>query len=210
MHSDRVHEQDPLHARAVSMPADHWHGPTPLPDPAAFLDGLRDLEERVFKSQPPLLYLEPRRWLEALRSYRSDYLFRAAGAVARLLRQQGVDARYFVFGHNHDAEVRPLAGGGWYYNTGTWTIIAGEQDRFFREAREFTYVQIVPGAATGAQLLRWNDEANRGERVILMTRSPEMRSGRKLWGLALLAGGLALLVMFLRKRARRRRQGAAT
>jgi hypothetical protein len=63
--------------------------------------------------------------------------------------------------------------GAWYYNTGTWTVIEGESDRFFRDTRELTYVKIVPGAEEEAQLLQWKDGPGRGERVILMSDSKQ-------------------------------------
>ncbi len=201
IHTDRARTQSPLRTLARRVPkADYQHGPTPLPNPAAFLDDLMTMEKEVLGSRPPLLYRKPGQWLSAMRKYHPDYLYVAASQVRQILRRHGVDARYFVLGHDHNAAVRPLGDGGWYYNCGTWTMIEGEQERFFREAREFTYVKITPGGTPEAQLLRWNDGARRGEHVVLMaeTQTPPSDT-RRLWGMALLLGGLALLAMALRR-----------
>lgn len=207
IHADRTHAQGPLRVKtASSHPApkdDYWHGPTPLPNPSAFLADLAEMEEAM-GSRPPLLYLKPGQWFSAVRKHHSDYLYAAAAGVRQLLRKHGVDARYFVLGHDHNAAVRPLGDGAWYYNCGTWTMIEGEEERFFREAREFTYVKITPGGEPEAQLLRWNDGARRGERVVLMADKDAPRSDtRRLWGAVMLIGGLALLALAIRRRNNR-------
>jgi UDP-2,3-diacylglucosamine pyrophosphatase LpxH len=68
-----------------------------------------------------------------------------------------VDARFVVFGHTHQPERIPLAGGGTYLNTGTW---------FPTEAtgllRSFTHV-IIRHSEAGpiADLCQWRDGASR-------------------------------------------------
>jgi hypothetical protein len=166
---------------------------------------LKALEEQVFRSRPPLLYVRPQNWFAATREFSHDILIRAARAVRDLLRSQGQDARYIVMGHDHNAAVESLGDDAWYYNAGTWALIEGEHDRFFRETRELTYVKIMPGADEEAQLLRWSDGPNRGERVILMTGGKEIETESRLWGLAILAGGLGLLALVL-KRWKRKKQ----
>lgn len=213
VHVNRISMQHPLRAQAASRPADRSYHIPDMADPDRFVKGLHDLEERVFKSHPPLLYMKPKDWIGAVCAYRRDFLSRAAEAICELLYDQGEGARYLVFGHNHDACVGLLGNGShagpddnvghhhtghghaWYYNTGTWVPIEEGKERFFRKAPELTYLKIVPGAKEEAQLLHWNDGAGRGDLVPLMVESEKRSLGYKGWGWALLAGGLTLLAI---------------
>jgi hypothetical protein len=176
IHQSRLLQIAHLSAKTRTTQTRYGFGTQDIGDPALFVQGLQDVEERMFKSRPPLLYVRPLRWFSATKGFGRDLLLRAAKAIRSLLREQGQDAQYFVFGHDHNAAVEPLGEGAWYYNTGTWALIEGERERFFRETREFTYVKITPGADDEAQLLRWNEGPKRGERVILMA---DARKGKR-------------------------------
>ncbi|MBN1583669.1 MAG: hypothetical protein JXA89_23385, partial [Anaerolineae bacterium] len=204
IHRSRLSQQS--HPQVVSAPASDRYGlgEQAIIDPVRFLQELRDLEKHVFKSRPPLLYVKPRNWIAAISGFSRDILIRAASAVRGLLRAQGQDARYFVFGHDHNAAIRSLGDGAWYYNTGTWTVIEGDRDRFFRDTRELTYLKIVPGAEQEAQLLQWRDGPERGERLILMSDTQKVKAENRLWGLAMLAGGLTMLALILNRWKRKK------
>ncbi len=198
----------------VTMPTDCWHGPTPLPDVTGFIEALQDLEQRVFQSCPPLLYLDVGQWPAAVRHYRSDVLQQAASEIHRLLAQHDRAVRFVVLGHDHDADMRPLdtEGRTWYVNAGTWTPIAGEQERLFRDTRELTYIKIVPGSDGGepqAHLLRWDDGAAQGKPVILMSDAPRRNPSSKTawWLAAALVGGL--IFWLVRRRGRVTRRGSS-
>ncbi len=205
IHRSRIEAQAHLAAKLAPAQSNDAYRSLDVDDPAACVLGLRRLETQLFKSRPPILYVEPRHWFNATSGFSLNVLYRAAKAIQGMLKQQGVNARYFVLGHDHNADVKPIPGSdAWYYNTGTWAFIEGEQDRFFRETRELTFVKIMPGAEQEAQLLRWNDSARRSERVILMTTSRTSGAGGKIWGVALLLGGLALLAMLVKKWRRKK------
>jgi UDP-2,3-diacylglucosamine pyrophosphatase LpxH len=64
-----------------------------------------------------------------------------------------VGARFVVFGHSHEPVSRPLDGGGWYFNTGTW--VATEKPGLLRA---FTHV-VIRHSDDGPQasLCQWRD-----------------------------------------------------
>jgi UDP-2,3-diacylglucosamine pyrophosphatase LpxH len=84
----------------------------------------------------------------------------AAEEVAGVLSRAGAAPPYFVFGHTHVAEDRPLRGGSdmpRYLNAGTWSTLVrpgrdGDEDRL-------RYVEIEHGgdAPPTARLRRWHD-----------------------------------------------------
>lgn len=173
-----------------------------------FVTALNEIENAEFKSNPPILYLSFAQMIRAVFNFRHGFLFEVAQKVRRLLRDRGEDARYIVFGHDHNADIRPLGDGGLYLNTGTWVPIQGEEDRFFRDMCELTYAKIVPGASPEAELLRWREGPRRGERVILMNESPK-RPSQRLWGWALAGIAVVLAGLWWKKRRRSRRDRSA-
>jgi hypothetical protein len=79
--------------------------------------------------------------------------------------------RYVVFGHTHEADLRPLPGGpsrAEYVNSGTWTRVFSEnfEERLLKEESEFVYVH-VDRVEPKIELLRWRDDLDAGERVRL-------------------------------------------
>jgi UDP-2,3-diacylglucosamine pyrophosphatase LpxH len=100
---------------------------------------------------------------------KKDY-YQAAKCV-----QNNFDVRYVVFGHTHEADLRPLGKddnkGGWskeYINSGTWTRVFTEDltERMLKDENEFVFV-IIDTSTRKMELLRWKDELNQGERVRL-------------------------------------------
>jgi len=94
---------------------------------------------------------------------------------------------YFVFGHDHWADAKPLhpervrSGTGsasarqqWYVNSGTWLrgYVAEQREQEVSENHS-TFVQIVAGLEPEAapRVLRWNDSANQPERVVRRTKA---------------------------------------
>jgi UDP-2,3-diacylglucosamine pyrophosphatase LpxH len=68
-----------------------------------------------------------------------------------------VRAPFVVFGHSHQPVALPLAGGGWYFNTGTW--VATEKPGLLRA---FTHLVIIlgqpeEGRDARASLCQWRD-----------------------------------------------------
>jgi hypothetical protein len=86
-----------------------------------------------------------------------DYLYEAAGRIARLLNGRThpgySSVRYFVFGHDHAANARLLTPTDknmppyrqWYVNTGAWVPVFSESDRLLRSDEHLTFFRLVPG-----------------------------------------------------------------
>jgi hypothetical protein len=82
-----------------------------------------------------------------------------AKKIARALK-----VKHVIMGHTHVADIRPLDNrGGLYADTGTWTAIKTAWEHLQPRARRFTFVRI---RGDRLQLLRWNDEAGRIDRVL--------------------------------------------
>jgi hypothetical protein len=120
------------------------------------------------------------------RSGFGDLFYRMAGGIAGILAAtedwpgpSGLGRpRYFVFGHDHWADSKPLPGRGraerdksqqWYVNSGTWLRGYIEEQRQ-QEVNEnhSTFVQIIPGLGEdeAPRVLRWNDGANQPEHIV--------------------------------------------
>ncbi|MEZ4594578.1 MAG: hypothetical protein R3D55_26055 [Chloroflexota bacterium] len=110
-----------------------------------------------------------------------DYLFTGAGRIARLLNggtHPGYGSvRYFIFGHDHAANVRLLPPTDkdrpsfrqWYVNTGAWVPVFSESDRLLRQDEQLTFLRLVPGRVRQGdeakirdmpELLQWSPQAN--------------------------------------------------
>lgn len=176
-----------------------------MSDVRSFIAALIEIENAEFKSNPPILYLGFVQMLKAAFNFKRDLLFKVAQKVHRILREHGDGVRYIAFGHDHDADIRPLEDGGMYLNTGTWVPIQGQEERFFRDTCELTYAKIVPGASPEVELLHWCDGPRRGERVILMTELPQ-KPNRRLWAWALAGVAAVLAGCWWQKYNRRRRE----
>jgi len=86
-------------------------------------------------------------------------------AVPQKIRDH-VRAPFVVFGHSHQPLALPLAGGGWYFNTGTW--VATEKPGLLRS---FTHLVIRHGeGGPRASLCQWRDGRSR-------EFAPEARAG---------------------------------
>ena len=111
----------------------------------------------------------------------SHYLFVGATRIARLLNggtHPGYGSvRYFIFGHDHAANARPLPPTDknqpphrqWYVNTGAWVPVFSESQRLLREDEQLTFLRLVPGRVQDSdesknrdmpELLQWSAQAN--------------------------------------------------
>jgi hypothetical protein len=94
---------------------------------------------------------------------RARYLHRAALAVQEILRADGKEVPYVVFGHSHLAEYRPLISPGLvpaYLNPGSWTGSdpASPDSPRSRAASMFVEVDFAPDTdAPTARVMRWDD-----------------------------------------------------
>ncbi|MFQ5401532.1 MAG: hypothetical protein ACE5E7_18280 [Anaerolineae bacterium] len=108
----------------------------------------------------------------------SPYLLEAAEAVRGLLIQHPDhdlgQVPYFLFGHNHQADVReigrdqaghPHGSRQWYVNTGAWIPVFSEEQRLLREDVQLTFFRLVPGMPDFGhgmpELYQWSPEADR-------------------------------------------------
>jgi len=100
------------------------------------------------------------------------FVFEGARRVHAQLREQDPALRYYVAGHDHRPDVRPVErredGRHVYYvNTGSWTPCFAEGERRLQTlGREvqFTFARLVQGEeGYEADLLRWNDDAGRAD-----------------------------------------------
>lgn len=97
-----------------------------------------------------------------------DPYYKAAKAICKIL---GVP--YVVFGHTHEADIRPIKGSAAqkaeYINSGTWTKVftANYEERLLKEENEFAFVRIDKKQKSKVELLRWRDDLGQGERVRL-------------------------------------------
>jgi hypothetical protein len=128
---------------------------------------------------PPAAYTSLKRWL-GVRNL-EGFLPQAARRIHELLREQDPQLRYFIAGHNHKPDTRPIARGpdgrpAYYLNTGTWTPTFAEgKRRLLTLGREvqFTFVRLVQGDdGYEAEVLRWNDDAGRAEPQIVPPAEP--------------------------------------
>ncbi|MCB8977835.1 MAG: metallophosphoesterase [Ardenticatenaceae bacterium] len=110
-----------------------------------------------------------------------EYLFQGAGSIARLLNgntHPGYGSvRYFIFGHDHAANVQLLPPTDkdrpnyrqWYVNTGAWVPVFSESERLLRQDEQLTFLRLVPGRVQSSdeaqnrdmpELLQWSAQAN--------------------------------------------------
>jgi UDP-2,3-diacylglucosamine pyrophosphatase LpxH len=109
------------------------------------------------------------------------YLFTGAGRIARMLNGGTYagygSVRYFIFGHDHSANARPLPATDkdrpnhrqWYVNTGAWVPVFSESDRLLRADEQLTFLRLVPSRVQHSaeaknrdmpELLQWSPQAN--------------------------------------------------
>ena len=106
--------------------------------------------------------------------------------AAKLIKDT-LGVRYVVFGHTHEADLRPLGEEGnkkmWdqeYVNSGTWTRVFTEDlaERLLKDENEFVFV-MIDTSTEKMELLRWKDELNQGERVRLFHSHDVQLKSRK-------------------------------
>jgi UDP-2,3-diacylglucosamine pyrophosphatase LpxH len=119
---------------------------------------------------PPAVYVLSRR--RKKQQYSDLFLSEAASRIHAHLQGQDPDVRYYIFGHDHRPDVRPVEHRDddrhvYYLNTGSWTpwFAEGEQRlRTLGQEVQFTFARLTKGEdGYKADLLRWNDEAGRAD-----------------------------------------------
>ena len=79
------------------------------------------------------------------------------------------DLRFISLGHTHNPEQFRM-NDRWYYNTGTWIPVIEARSDAVREDKTYTFVHLKQSDRGGLQpavLMRWNDDANRSEPLVL-------------------------------------------
>ena len=149
-----------------------------------------------------------------------DYIFEGAKGVYNIFRANKVDPapRYYIMGHDHHPGRKRLGYSPGYdgydftfFNTGSWlTSFESNSIRRLRTGgvdNEFTFLKIwgqseiddpfVDGALDyAAELMRWNDAANRADpQITIGTRQEEAQPVRGFWSALVVA--VSLLFGFL-------------
>jgi len=96
-----------------------------------------------------------------------DVSIQMRGHAQYIARSLGV--KYVTFGHTHYVDTCILFDGGRYFNTGTWMGIFEEQEQLYREAHQFTFLQIED---EDARLARWNADAKEPHPVVVVDTAP--------------------------------------
>jgi UDP-2,3-diacylglucosamine pyrophosphatase LpxH len=115
--------------------------------------------------------------LHSLGKYKLFMAFLRGTPNSRALRNKAyyvkkiLDVPYVVFGHTHEAYRNLFSRGkrkAEYFNSGTWTKVFTKsmEERLLKEESEFVYVQL-DRAERKIEFLRWRDDLNAGERVLL-------------------------------------------
>ena len=102
------------------------------------------------------------------------YLRAAAERIEAILRDEGRNVPFYLFGHTHSPEQFPLDDTPIpprYINSGTWTPIVSTGFELLSEREQFTFVQILrdpAGSPPTATLRFWDDTAGRDELLPLL------------------------------------------
>lgn len=158
-----------------------------LSDAAAFLMRINLLHVVVLGVAAVLLLLL-RRWIGP---GKADVSASLLPDVSREMRSHAdqvaalLGVRYVTCGHTHYADVASMRGGGMYFNTGSWIPVYEEKEQLYRDMRQCTFLRID---ASGADLLRWNQDARCPEPVVVMdTETPALEPEETLLRLLLAA-----------------------
>jgi len=91
-------------------------------------------------------------------------------------RYAGTTYRLMTMGHTHNPGEYLLDQQCSFYNTGTWIPVIDNSSAEVREDRTYTFLHLIRDnngklqPSDGGPLQRWNDDAGRGERQILIER----------------------------------------
>jgi hypothetical protein len=81
-----------------------------------------------------------------------------------------LEPKYIVFGHTHEPDLVKLKEDVKYFNTGTWTRIFSHEERWLREEKELSFLQILPDKSkTKARLLKWEGSASEAKLLYLFS-----------------------------------------
>ncbi|MGA9121079.1 MAG: metallophosphoesterase [Bacteroidota bacterium] len=89
------------------------------------------------------------------------------GDAQFIARELGV--KFVTFGHTHYADIFRCSEDAWYFNTGTWMTIFSPEEQIYRDAHQFTYLEVENGEA---QLLRWNPDRMAPQPVRVVDTEP--------------------------------------
>ncbi|MFH1533137.1 MAG: hypothetical protein ABIK09_20615 [Pseudomonadota bacterium] len=90
---------------------------------------------------------------------------RCAKVAEEIASKTGVAA--VIMGHTHDVDRRRLDSGGVYINCGTWISVLNRWSNLIPDARRMTFVFV---RGDDISLVRWNDDAERIDKVPLFER----------------------------------------
>ncbi len=100
--------------------------------------------------------------IHSLYSPQGDYFLRSR--VKRIA--DIVDVKYITMGHTHQEDIWKIPGKDvWYFNTGTWIPVFSEEDRAFRDEKQFTFLKIEDGRG---ELMKWDDRKGLPVKVIVL------------------------------------------
>jgi UDP-2,3-diacylglucosamine pyrophosphatase LpxH len=88
---------------------------------------------------------------KALNNYEDPLIARTFEKSEKISRI--MDVENIVMGHTHIPEKRKLKNGGYYINSGTWTLNPGPWDQLQNGARQYTYVAHIDGKI---DLYKWD------------------------------------------------------
>ena len=96
-----------------------------------------------------------------------DVTRKVRGDAQFIARELGV--KFVTFGHTHYADIFRCSENSWYFNTGTWMTIFSPEEQIYRDAHQFTYLEVQHGEA---QLLRWNPDRKAPQPVRVVDTEP--------------------------------------
>ncbi len=141
--------------------------PTPTPDSLtqAFLQKLEAFAVSLLLAMTAYPLARLISWLQL---EEPSSLFQNAKMIWGMKKYDKI--KIVTLGHTHDPEQFRVSGK-WYYNTGTWIPIVETTSASLREDKTYTYLHFThdeEGAIVPNPLLRWDDDAGRGEPLRLI------------------------------------------
>jgi UDP-2,3-diacylglucosamine pyrophosphatase LpxH len=97
-----------------------------------------------------------------------------AGIAQKLFSSQG-SYRFIAFGHTHNPD-QFKRNGRCFYNTGTWIPIVEISSGAIRHDKTYTFLHLshdLSGKIAPSDLYQWNDDAERADKAVLVTRMGE-------------------------------------
>jgi UDP-2,3-diacylglucosamine pyrophosphatase LpxH len=129
---------------------------------------------------PPVVYALLQRFVSQLGT--GPLMFDGAKQIHTQMKEVDSNLRFYILGHDHRTDVqilerRPDRRHIYYLNTGCWFPEFAEGTRRLQtlgQEVQLTFVRLVrQEGGVQAELLRWNDDAERAERPIILARKRE-------------------------------------